>query len=77
MQDENNKKMFFYNLKNNLDDKKITIISGSESDINMFLTYDNDLRTKYFNFKLIEVMPSIQDIYNEIFLNMSFNKNCN
>ena len=66
MQDENNKKMFFYNLKNNLDKKKITIISGTESDINMFLTYDNDLRTKYFNFKLIEVMPSIQDIYNEI-----------
>ena len=66
MQDENNKKMFFYNLKNHLDDKKITIISGSESDINMFLTYDNDIRTKYFNFKLIEVMPSVQDIYNEV-----------
>ena len=66
MQDENNKKMFFYNLKNNLDDKKITIISGTESDINMFLTYDNDIRTKYFNFKLIEVMPTIQEIYNEV-----------
>ncbi len=66
MQDEKDKKMFFYNLKNNLDDKKITIISGSESDINMFLTYDNDLRTKNFNFKLIEIMPSIQEIYNEV-----------
>ena len=66
MQDENNKKMFFYNLKNHLLDKKITIISGSESDINMFLTYDNDIRTKYFNFKLIEVMPTIQEIYNEV-----------
>ena len=66
MQDENDKKMFFYNLKNNLLKKKITIISGTDSDLNMFLTYDNDLRTKYFNFKLIEVMPSIQDIYNEI-----------
>ena len=66
MQDENNKKMFFYNLKNNLDKKKITILSGTESDINMFLTYDNDLRTKNFNFKLIEIMPSIQEIYNEV-----------
>ena len=66
LQDEKDKKMFFYNLKNNLDDKKITIISGSESDINMFLTYDNDIRTKNFNFKLIEIMPSIQDIYNEV-----------
>ena len=66
MQDENNKKMFFYNLKNNLNKKKITIISGTESDINMFLTYDNDVRTKYFNFKLIEIMPSIQEIYNEV-----------
>ena len=66
MQDENNKKMFFYNLKNHLDDKKITIISGLESDINMFLTYDNDIRTKYFNFKLIEIMPTIQEIYNEV-----------
>ena len=66
MQDENNKKMFFYNLKNNLDKKKITIITGTESDISMFLTYDNDLRTKNFNFKLIEVMPTIQEIYNEV-----------
>ncbi len=66
MQDENDKKMFFYNLKNNLGKKKITIISGLESDINTFLTYDNDVRTKYFNFKLVEVMPTIQEIYNEI-----------
>ena len=66
MQDDNNKKMFFYNLKNNLEKKKITIISGTESDINMFLTYDNDLRTKYFNFKFVETTPSIQEIYNEV-----------
>ena len=66
MQDENNKKMFFYNLKNNLDKKKITIITGNENDINMFLTYDNDIRTKNFNFKLIETLPTIQEIYNEV-----------
>ena len=66
MQDENNKKMFFYNLKNNLDKKKITIIAGNDNDIDMFLTYDSDIKNKYFNFKLIEVMPTIQEIYNEI-----------
>ena len=32
----------------------------------MFLTYDSELRNKYFNFNLIEVIPSIQDIYNEV-----------
>ena len=66
MQDENNKKMFFYNLKNNLDEKKITILTGNENDLDLFLTYDNDIRTKNFNFKLIEVMPTIQEIYNEV-----------
>lgn len=66
MQDENNKKMFFYNLKNNLLKSKITILYGNSSDISMFLSFDNELNNKYFNFKLIEIMPSIQDIYNEI-----------
>ena len=66
MQDENNKKMFFYNLKNNLLKSKITILYGNSSDISMFLSFDHELNHKYFNFKLIEVMPSIQDIYNEI-----------
>ena len=66
MQDENNRKMFFYNLKNNLFKKKITILFGNESDISMFLSFDNELKNKYFNFKLVEIMPSIQDIYNEV-----------
>lgn len=66
MQDDNDKKMFFYNLKNNLNKKKITLLCGTKSDIEVFLSYDNDVRNKLFNFKFIEIMPSIQEIYNEI-----------
>ena len=66
MQDENNKKMFFYNLKNNLGKKKITLLCGTKSDIEVFLSFDNDIRNKLFNFKFIEIMPTIQEIYNEV-----------
>ena len=66
MQDENDKKMFFYNLKNNLSKKKITLLCGTKSDIEVFLSFDNDVRNKMFNFKFIEIMPTIQEIYNEV-----------
>ena len=66
MQDENNKKMFFYNLKNNLNKKKITLLCGNKNDIEMFLSYDNDIRNKLFNFKFIEIIPGIQEIYQEV-----------
>ena len=66
MQDENNKKIFFYNLKNNLIKNKITLLCGTLSDIKMFLSFDRELSLKYFNFQFMEVMPSIQDIYNTV-----------
>ena len=66
MQDENDKKMFFYNLKNNLNKKKITLLCGTKSDLEVFLSFDNDVRNKLFIFKFIEVMPTIQEIYNEV-----------
>ncbi len=66
MQDENQRKMFFYNLKNNLNKQNITILSGDKETINNFLLYDNDLKNKYFNFHLLEVIPDTQDIYNDI-----------
>ena len=64
--EENLKKMFIYNLKNNLRKKKVTILFGNLEDINLFLSYDNELKNNYFNFRLIESLPTIQDIYNEI-----------
>ena len=66
MQDENDKKMFFYNLKNNLSKKKITLLCGTKNDLEVFLSFDNDVRNKLFNFKFIEVIPTIQEIYNEV-----------
>lgn len=77
MQDENNKKMFFYNLKNNLLKKKITFLCGSKSDIEMFLSHDNELSNKYFSFRLLETMPTIQDIYNEVLNKVKVNDNDN
>ena len=77
MQDENNKKMFFYNLKNNLLKKKITLLCGNTGDIEMFLSHDHELANKYFNFKLLETMPTIQDIYNEVLNKVKINVNDN
>ena len=71
--DENNKKLFMYQLKNNLHSKKITLLCGNVEDINLFLSFDNELNI-YFNFKLIEQLPSIQDIYNEIISKFSDDK---
>ena len=71
--DENNKKLFMYQLKNNLHSKKITLLCGNVEDINLFLSFDNELNS-YFNFKLIEQLPSIQDIYNEIISKFSDDK---
>ena len=50
MQDDNKRKMFFYDLKNNLNKQNITILSGEKETINNFLLYDNELKNKYFNF---------------------------
>lgn len=77
MQDENNKKIFLHNLKNNLNSKNITVLCGTREDINLFLSFDNDLKNRYFNFRLIEIIPDIQSIYNEILekINMGNDKN--
>ncbi len=75
--EENLKKMFIYNLKNNLRKKKVTILFGNLEDINLFLSYDNELKNNYFNFRLIESLPTIQEVYNEIInkINMGDKKN--
>ena len=70
MLDDNARKMFLYNLKSNIKNN-ITILSGSKEDLNVFLSFDNELGNKYFNFKLIEIVPSIQDLYQEIISKVS------
>ena len=76
MLDDNARKMFLYNLKTNLKNN-ITLLCGSKEDLNVFLSFDNEINNKYFNFKLIEIIPSIQDIYQEIIskINLSDDKN--
>ena len=66
MQQDNNKKIFFYNMGLTLNKKNITILCGTKEEIENFKSYDSDLINKNFNFKLIEVVPSTQDIYNEV-----------
>ncbi len=66
MQEDNKRKMFFYDLKNNLNNRSITILNGDRETINNFLLYDSELKNKYFNFHLLEIIPNIQDIYNDI-----------
>ena len=63
--DENNKKIFLYQLKNNLVKHNITILHDDKAKIEMLLSYDKELQ-KDINFRLIEVIPSIQEIYNDI-----------
>lgn len=59
-------KKFIYNLKENLDDKKITMISGKGDTLKTFLFNDDELSNIYFNFKLVGSRPSVNDVYNEI-----------
>lgn len=65
-QEVQDKNLFLFNLKNNLNKKNITILIDNEHNIDSFLTYDNDLKNNYFTFKLNGIAPDIQDVYNEI-----------
>ena len=66
MQDVQDKSLFFFNFKNNLNKKNITILCDNSHDIDSFLTYDNELKNKYFTFKLNGINPGVQDVYNEV-----------
>ncbi len=69
MNDTNFIKKFIYNLKENLNDKKITMISGKSDVLKSFLFNDDSLNNTYFNFKLLGSKPSVNDVYNEIINN--------
>ncbi len=65
-QDVQDKNLFLFNLKNNLSKKNISILIDNKNNIDSFLTYDNDLKNKYFTFELVGIRPDIQDVYNEV-----------
>ena len=73
MQEENDRKTFMHNLKNNLNKKNITLLCGTKEDLTLFYSFDNDLKNKYFNFRLLEIIPSIQEVYNEVLDNVNVN----
>ena len=66
MQSDNNKKIFFYNMGLTLNKKNVTLLCGSKEEITDFKTYNQDVINKHFNFRLVEVIPTSQDIYNEV-----------
>ncbi len=66
MKELQDRSLFIHELKKNLNDKSITIISDSKENIDNFLYNDNELKDNYFLFELNGINPDIQDVYNEI-----------
>ena len=73
MQQDNNKKIFFYNMGLTLNKKNITLLCGSKEEIDNFKTYNEEVINKYFNFRLVEIIPTSQDIYNEVLEKVNIN----
>lgn len=73
MKDLSDRSLFFHNLKDSLNNESITIISDTKENVSNFLTYDNELKSKYFYFELNSINPSIQDLYNEIISKVEMN----
>ena len=66
MNDHNFKMKFYHAFKEQLNQKKITIIFDEKEKINDFLLSDDRLETDYFGFRLTSIKPTINDVYNEI-----------
>ena len=66
MNDVNNQKRFFYNLKELIVNKKITIITGKSEAIKTFLQNEDRLQKDYFCFNIKGLSPSVNDVYNEL-----------
>lgn len=74
------KKKFFFLLKEQLINKKITIIADKDNILKEFLRNDDSLSRDYFIFKINSILPSINDVYNEVLEhidNMNFEENFN
>ena len=63
-------KKFFNNFIDNLENKKISIISGKEDNILEFLREDN-LLEDLFSFRIIPIKPNVNDIYNIVIDNIN------
>lgn len=58
-------KKFFHSFIEKLSGKKITVICSKKDVLKKFILEDNTL-SDYFNFKLIGIKPSVNEVYNEL-----------
>jgi len=56
---------FFSNLKERINDKKITMVCDSNDKLGIFYSH-SDIDENYFSFEIEEQLPDKQDIYNDI-----------
>ena len=68
LQEQKNIDEFIYDLKEFFknDDKQITILSGTKTEVDNFFLGREDLKNNYFIFNIEGVNPDVQDIYNSI-----------
>jgi len=66
MNDTNFIKKFFFLFMEELNKKKITIVSGKSTSLKTFFENDLKLDRDYFMFNIIGVTPSVQEVYNDM-----------
>ena len=73
--DDRDIKTFIYDLDTYLkeDNKSITLIAGTNEEIDAFFLGREELKNKYFNFQIEGINPDIQDVYNYILDKVSIN----
>ena len=66
---------YIYDLKEffKLDEKQVTIVSGTSADVDNFFIGREDLRNNYFIFNIEGVNPDVQDIYNNVLDKVNIN----
>jgi len=66
MNDSNFIKKFFYLLMDELNKKKITIVTGKKQSLKSFFENDSKLERDYFMFNIVGVTPTVQVVYNDM-----------
>ena len=78
MNDTNFIKKFFFLFMEELNKKKITIVTGKNSSLKTFFENDIRLDRDYFMFNIVGITPSVQEVYNDMLnriKNMNFDDN--
>ena len=78
MNDTNFIKKFFFLFMDELNKKKITVVSGKNSSLKSFFENDSRLERDYFMFNIVGSTPTVQEVYNDMLgriKNMNFDEN--